>query len=243
MTTNRQSPAQSLAAPDADGIVSALPNGRSKTFSQRFLDTRMTAWGYDRIRDRLLRVAGMPDFATEVAAIAANLHPQPGDAVLDLACGHGNFTVEWARLVGPDGVVIGLDYSRSMLRRAAARVRETGLTNVILVHGDAHHLPFGDSMFDRVNCSGGFHAFPDLPRALREIARVARPDAHLTASTFAYASGDRFAGARQLAQSALGLHFVPLDLLGDQLHAAGFDNYKWTKRGGAFAYCSAELTA
>ncbi|HTR71782.1 MAG TPA: methyltransferase domain-containing protein [Mycobacteriales bacterium] len=86
-----------------------------------------------------------------------------------------------------------------MLRRAATRVRELGMDNIVLVHGDAHQLPIADRSVDRVNCSGGLHAFPDLPRALREIERVARPGARLTASTFAQVSADRFTAGRRLA--------------------------------------------
>ena len=228
-----------VAGPDDEGIVSALAGDLPRTFSQRALDTRLTAWLYDRIRDQLLRVAGMPDFATEVAAVAERLQPAPGDVVLDLACGHGNFTVAWAERVGPNGLVIGVDLSRAMLRRAARRVRRARLDNVVLVHGDAHHLPLASASADRVNCSGGFHAFPDLTRVLGEIARVAKPGAPLTASTFAQAPEDRLAKAKRLANTAFALHFVPLAGLDGQLNAAGFSDYQWSMRGGAFAYLSA----
>src|SRR4051812_6815335 len=46
----------------------------------------------------------------------------PGDGVLDVACGTGNFTREFARTVGPDGLVVGIDVSETMLDRA---VRDT----------------------------------------------------------------------------------------------------------------------
>ena len=127
----------------------------------------------------------VPDFARDVAATQLVLNVQPGDVVLDLACGHGNFTLEWAKRVGDAGLVIGLDYSPAMLTRAAYHVEHWGLENVLLIHGDGHDLPFTDGVLYKVNCSGGFHQFPDLPQALREIARVSARGAVLTTSTFA----------------------------------------------------------
>lgn len=223
----------------ADGFVETLPPGTARTFSQRALDTRFTAWAYDQGRDRVLRVAGMKTFEAEVTAIAERLRPAYGDVVLDLACGHGNFTIEWARRVGPEGLVIGVDYSLSMLRRAVTRVRASGLTNIVLVHADAHHLPLADCVFQRVNCSGGFHAFPDLTQVLREISRVSVPGATLTASTFATAPHHKFARTKRWLNRRFALHFVPLLWLGAELDRQGFQDFEWSTRDGSFAYTSA----
>lgn len=229
--------------PYRDGILDLLPNQGPKTLSQRSLDTALTAWLYDGARERILKLAGLPDFATEVESIRSRLQPHPGDVVVDLACGHGNFTMEWARMVGADGLVIGLDVSRSMLARAAARVAGSQATNVLLIHGDAHHLPIASGSVRRVNCSGGFHAFPDLPRALREISRISAPGAVLTASMFAENPRHQHPRLRELLKVKLGLHFVPLLWLGEQLGALGYTDYLWTVPkngfGGGFGYASA----
>jgi SAM-dependent methyltransferase len=62
----------------------------------------------------------------------------PGDGVLDVACGTGNFSRDFARSVGPDGLVVGIDVSETMLTRAVEDTREAGRDDrVAYVRGDA----------------------------------------------------------------------------------------------------------
>jgi hypothetical protein len=93
----------------------------------------------------------------------------------------------------------------------------------------------------KVNCSGGFHQFPDLPRAMREIARVSVPEAVLTASTFGEGPDDRHARLKRWLKHMFDLHWVPLVGWGEQLAAAGYGGYSWSLPGGWFGYTSASL--
>ena len=225
--------------PFHNGVLDLLSTDQDKTFTQDFLDTSFTAWAYDRFRGWLTRVLNSPDFPVEVAHIQRALQSRAGDTILDLACGHGNFTVEWAKRVGPEGLVIGLDLSPTMLARAAHHVRRWELDNVLLIRGDAHHLPFADGCLPKVNCSGGFHQFPDLPQAVREVARISAGGAVLTASTFAEGPTDRYAGLKRWLRRRFALHFVPLLSLGEQLLAVGYGDYEWSLPGGWFGVTSA----
>ena len=236
-------PATGADFPYRGGILDVLPEDGARTLSQRSLDTALTAWLYDRTRESILKLVGLPDFETEVGNISRRLQVRPGDTVVDLACGHGNFTMEWARLVGADGLVLGLDISRSMLARAARRVAAARASNVLLVHGDAHHLPIASGSVRRVNCSGGFHAFPDLPRALGEIARISAPGATLTASMFAENPAHPHPRLREWLRVKLGLHFVPLLWLGERLEVLGYTSYAWSAPKGGFGYVSAVKTS
>ena len=229
--------------PYREGVLDLLPGAVSLTETQHVLNTPITAWAYDRFRGALMRLFGLPAFPSEVAAIQQRLDARPGDTILDLACGHGNFTVEWVKRVGPDGMVIGLDIAPAMLARAAAHVQKWGLANVLLIRGDAHHLPLADASLPKVNCSGGFHQIPDLPQALREIARVSTPGAVLTASTFAEGPSDPFSGLKRWLKWRFALHFVPLDWLGQQLSTAGYQDYAWSLPGGWFGYITASRSA
>lgn len=226
-----------------NGILDLLAAREERTVTQKTLDTPLTAWFYDRFRETITGALNSPDFATEVAHIQQDLQAGPGDTILDLACGQGNFTVEWAKRVGPSGLVIGLDLSPAMLARAAYHVHCWELNNVLLIRGDAHHLPFGGGVLSKVNCSGGFHQFPDLPRALGEIGRASAPGAILTASTFATGPDDPRLGLKRWLQRRFDLYFVPLIELGQQLATVGYDGYEWMLPGsGWFGYTASYKT-
>jgi ubiquinone/menaquinone biosynthesis C-methylase UbiE len=229
--------------PYTNGVLDLLPHAQPLTVTQQTLNTRLTAWAYDRFRGVLLRLASSPGFPQEVASIQARLGVQAGDTVLDLACGHGNFTIEWAKRVGPHGLIVGLDLSPAMLARAAHHVQAWQLDNVLLIRGDAHHLPVADGSLSKVNCSGGFHQLPDLPQALREIARVSAPGAVLTASTFAEGPDDRWATFKRWLGQRFALHFIPLADLGEQLVALNYREVQWSLPGGWFGYTSARKLA
>ncbi len=95
--------------------------------------------------------------------------------VLDLCTGTGTLLTYLRDGVGGGGRVIGLDFSRGMLK--VGRRKSAGWENVHLVEADAGGLPFAAGAFDAVTCS---HAFYELKgdtreRALGEIVRVLRP--------------------------------------------------------------------
>ncbi len=218
----------------AGGVLDLL--GRfDATPTQRMLDTRASAWLYDRTRDALAPALGMPAFASEAGAVAERLCLAPGDFVLDVACGHGNFTEAISRRVGPEGLVVGLDISSRMLARAARRVARAGLAHVLLVRGDALALPFASGAFAKVNCSGGLHQLPDLGRALAEMARVASHGGRFAASGFA-AAGEEPGGLRGWLRRRLALHVVPLGPLARAAGAAGFAAVETRMEGPAVGY-------
>jgi ubiquinone/menaquinone biosynthesis C-methylase UbiE len=229
--------------PLEDGVLDLLADEPGLTTAQHLWSVGAAAWAYDRFREILYALVGALGFRAEAVLMQSRLQLRPGDIVLDLACGPGVFTVEWAKRVGPDGLVIGLDISMPMLARAAKHVRQWGLTNVLLVRGDAHHLPLADGSLTKINCSGGFHQLPDLPRALAEIARVSASGAALAASTYAERPRDRLAGLKRSLQPRFGLHFVPLARLGEQLETLGYRDYWWSMPGPLFGYASARKVA
>lgn len=95
--------------------------------------------------------------------------------VLDVGCGPGTITVDFARLA-PDGRVVGVDRSEEVLSEAAAAAREAGVGNVELALGDVYALSYADDTFDVVHAHQLLHHLDDPVAALREMARVCTPD-------------------------------------------------------------------
>jgi ubiquinone/menaquinone biosynthesis C-methylase UbiE len=103
---------------------------------------------------------------------------QPGDRVLDLACGPANQLLQVARL-NPQVHFVGLDASPTMLQRAQHTLAQAHIHNVELLQGDMTRLVHQeDASMDGVICTMSLHHLPDtaaLATTLREIRRVLKP--------------------------------------------------------------------
>jgi SAM-dependent methyltransferase len=99
---------------------------------------------------------------------------QPGERVLDVACGTGVVARAAAPRVGPAGAVVGLDLNPPMLAVAAALPPVAGAA-IAWQAGNAVALPFAERSFDVVVCQQGLQFFPDRPAAMRELRRVLAP--------------------------------------------------------------------
>lgn len=97
-----------------------------------------------------------------------------GEVVLDVATGTGDLAIELAGRVGPNGRVIGIDFSEPMLDLARQKIKGLALP-LTFQEGDALHLPFDSESFDAISCGFGLRNFDDRQRGLEEMVRVARP--------------------------------------------------------------------
>ncbi|MEO6325191.1 MAG: methyltransferase domain-containing protein, partial [Thermoanaerobaculia bacterium] len=103
-----------------------------------------------------------------------------GDRVLEVACGPGpNFSSIRER-IGPTGELFAFDISPSMLRVSRRRIT-TQDDHVELFLANGSYLPFADASFDALLHLGTLNRFPDVPRALREMARVVKPGGKVVA--------------------------------------------------------------
>lgn len=109
------------------------------------------------------------------------LQPLEGKRVLDVGCGTGDDSREIARLVGPKGRVVGLDYSEAMVAEARRRAADSGLP-VEFCTGDAMKLDFADASFDRVRCENVLMHLRDAHMGLDEMIRVVRSGGRIVAS-------------------------------------------------------------
>lgn len=105
---------------------------------------------------------------------------QPGERVLELACGAGRVGLQAAGRVGPEGTVLCTDFSEAMVDAVAERVERLGVRNVSTRVVDAEHIDLGgEEPFDAVLCRFGYMLMADPQQALRESGRALRPGGRL----------------------------------------------------------------
>ena len=105
-----------------------------------------------------------------------------GATVLELGPGPGYFTVEAARMAGPEGQIICVDLQPGMLQMLAGRLEEASVTNAQPLAGDATRLPLADGSVDAAYLVTVLGEIPDRVQALRELQRVLKPGGLLSFS-------------------------------------------------------------
>jgi ubiquinone/menaquinone biosynthesis C-methylase UbiE len=126
----------------------------------------------------------IPFFQTFARHLVDAAELQPGQQVLDLACGRGAALLRAADAVGVEGHVVGIDLAPEMVEETTSEAADRGFRNVEVKVGDAERLDSADGAFDVVLCGFGVFFFPDPDAALVEVARVLRPGGRFVASTF-----------------------------------------------------------
>lgn len=97
-----------------------------------------------------------------------------GDSVLDCATGTGDLAIEFKKVVGPAGNVVGSDFSAQMISMAPAKALGAGL-QIAFEQADVTKLPYADRSFALSSISFGIRNVQDRTLALQELARVTQP--------------------------------------------------------------------
>jgi SAM-dependent methyltransferase len=150
----------------------------------------------------------------------------PGDGVLDVACGPGNFSRDFARAVGDGGLVVGLDGSRPMLERAVRETRDAGIGNLCFVFADAAALPFRDASFDAACCFAALNLFPDPYRALDEMRRVLAPGGRIALFTSSHGRTRSLRALETAVARPAGIRMFDQSELVDALRQRGFTDVR-----------------
>ncbi len=126
---------------------------------------------------------GIPEISIESFAGTGNPFSlgklAPGERIVDVGCGAGIDSLIAAKMVGPNGQVIGVDMTPAMLDKAKRAAADAGLRNVEFRQGYAEDLPAPDGWADVVISNGVLNLMPDKSAALREMARVLKPTGRL----------------------------------------------------------------
>ncbi len=136
--------------------------GTRRRFLDRLFDT--TASEYDFVERRLAFASGA--WYRRQALLRAGL--APGMRVLDVATGTGLVAREALAVVGPAGLVLGLDPSAGMLGEAKSLA-------IPLTRGLGEKLPYADASFDFVSMGFALRHVADLDALFAEMRRVLKP--------------------------------------------------------------------
>ena len=172
-----------------------------------------------------------PGMADEHRIARLLLALSPGDGVLDVACGTGNFTRDFGRTVGDDGLVVGIDVSQTMLARAVEDTRATNQANIAYVRGDAQELPFVDQAFDAVCCFAALHLFSDPIRALDRMTEVLTPGGRIAIFTSVRGRSAPLRTFESIAGRRSGAHLFERDDIVDALKERGFGEVRQRTAG------------
>jgi demethylmenaquinone methyltransferase/2-methoxy-6-polyprenyl-1,4-benzoquinol methylase len=221
----------------AEARTGTLEEGQVRAMFDRIarvydlMNSVMTAGLHHRWRER----------AADLAAL------EPGGRALDVACGTGDLAIELARRVGPDGAVVGSDFSEAMLEQAGRKSAA-----VEWDWANALELPYPDGGFDAATVGFGARNFSDLDRGLAEMARVVRPGGRVVVleittpqrpplSTFFAIWFDRVVPALgRLAGDPDAYAYLPSSVkrfpapeaLAARMAAAGLDDVRWILTAG-----------
>lgn len=99
-------------------------------------------------------------------------------AVLDVACGTGDFTIEIARRAADGSSVTGIDLSEGMMEVGRRKILSSGVS-AVLEYGDCEALTYEDNTFDRISVGFGVRNFEHLSVGLQEMCRVLKPGGKL----------------------------------------------------------------
>ena len=135
-----------------------------------------------------------------IANSAAYLEPHlvAGRSLLDVGCGPGTITAEFAERLAP-GRVVGLDAAADAIAAARSHAVEVG-SAATFVQGDAYALPFDDGAFDITHTHQTLQHVGDPVAMLREMARVTAPGGTIAAREVDYAATSWFPLLPGLAQ-------------------------------------------
>jgi SAM-dependent methyltransferase len=107
---------------------------------------------------------------------------QRGDTVIDLGSGAGNDCFVARHETGPEGKVIGIDFTEAMIKKARMNAEKLGYNNVEFREGDIENMPVSGNVADVVVSNCVLNLVPNKAAVIAEIFRVLKPGGHFSIS-------------------------------------------------------------
>jgi ubiquinone/menaquinone biosynthesis C-methylase UbiE len=171
---------------------------------------------------------------------------EPGERVLDVACGTGLVTFRAADLVGPGGSVVATDISDGMVSSLHTAAAERGLGWVEARRAHAEEQVFEAGRFDAVLCALGLMYVPDPRAALREMRRVLKPGGRVAVAVWGARARCGWAEIFPIVDSRVESDVCPMffqlgtgDTLRSRMTEAGFVDIQADRISTTLEYASA----
>lgn len=203
-----------------DLLAAEAPGTRS--IAQSVMENRLFARIYEGIWRPIFTRGfsfGGPDTKDYTEKVIAELAPHGSGLLLDVACGPGLHTRQFARDLDGAGLAVGLDVSTPMLRQA---VRGTVGEQVAFLRADAHRIPFADGTFNSVSCLAALYLIPEPHAVIDEMMRVLEPGGKLAIFTTVDVKLTRIPLVKPIVKQASAIHIFGRDEITSQLRRGGF---------------------
>lgn len=213
------------------------------------LQRRIQRYGWDRAVE-YYEASWAAQLAPAQERLLAMAALEPGERVLDIACGTGLVTFRAAEIVGPTGRVVATDISQKMVDRTAQEARRRGFTQVECARMGAEVLDFRDGSFDAALCALGLMYVPDVPAALAEMRRVLAPGGRAIAAVWGARSRCGWADIFPIVEARVQSDVCPMffhlgtgSSLADSFTRAGFRRVESARISTLLHYDDAETAA
>ena len=167
---------------------------------------------------------------------------QPGEQVLDIACGTGLVSFKAAEKAS---YVLGTDISDGMIELARNISKEKSISNIAFERMDAEKLELQDESFDVVLCALGLMYVPDPLLALSEIKRVLKPGGRMIAAVWGERDHCGWSGIFEIVDKRVASEVCPMffqlgtrNFLELLLHKAGLEKISSKRISTILSYLS-----
>ena len=148
---------------------SKIPKGVDRYMGRRVAQTMHFAGAEWLIRDERER-------EERCSLMLANLGLKPGMTVCDMGCGNGFHALQIAKMLGEQGLVVGVDVQPEMLGFLRERAEADGIENVIPILGSYHNPRLPPKAIDMVLMVDVYHEFSHPEQMLDSIRKSLKPN-------------------------------------------------------------------
>jgi SAM-dependent methyltransferase len=134
---------------------------------------RRSLWLWDRLSSHGASAERMSEPIRRLAL--EHLELKAGEAVLDIGCGTGPNFESLRAAVGPEGRVVGVDFSPKMILHAQERIRAHDWKNVEVICADASRAGFEPAAYDAAIATSSLSAITDMPAAVEHVYGALQP--------------------------------------------------------------------